>query len=63
MDIDKINAAVQPLLDACLAADDPAACLHSELDRLRATGTWLEAELKHVQLMALHALKVMVEKK
>ena len=61
MNIEKINAAVQPLLDSCLASEDPAACLHQELDRLRVNDGWQDAELKHLQLMALHALKEIVQ--
>jgi hypothetical protein len=60
MDINKISAAVQPLLDACFAADDPVAQLHLELDRLRASGNWLEMELRQLQILTLASVKRMV---
>jgi hypothetical protein len=57
MDNGKIAAAVQPLLDACLASDDPMAQLHVELDRLRATNAWLEMELRQLHVLALESVK------
>jgi len=57
MDSMKINTTVQSLLDACVAADDPIACLSFELDRLRATGEWSEFEIHRLQNMALSARK------
>jgi hypothetical protein len=57
MDIKKINAAVRPLLDACLDAEDPAAHLHAELESLRAAGNWSELEIGQLQLTVLDTLR------
>jgi hypothetical protein len=62
MDINKINTAVQPLLDACYADSDPVARLHSELDRLRATGDWLEMELRQLLILTLASVKQMIKR-
>jgi hypothetical protein len=61
MDTQKINNAVQPLMEACFAADDPVARLHAELDRLRASGNWLEMELRQLQILTLASVKRMVK--
>jgi hypothetical protein len=57
MDNAKINWAAQEIIQACLAADDPVACLHAELDQRRAAGGWSELELHRLQVILLDTAK------
>jgi hypothetical protein len=63
MDNDKLNRTSQEIVTACLSADDPVACLYSELDRLRASGEWSELELSQLQRVLLVSVKLIVSER
>jgi len=57
MQPEKIRTAVQVILSACFASDDPVACFHAEIDRLSASGEWSELEIRDLHSMALDAVQ------
>jgi hypothetical protein len=62
VDFIRINTAVNSLLDACFASNDPVETLYCELERLRTQEGWKESEIRQVQIAALRTLRSITER-